>query len=197
MTRTRKTADANPLGPVIERFRSDVTQIVGGWAGVSLLIPGGAAWVIFFLREAVVAPGNIPNGTPLKALIASTFGMLLLAGGIGVLVYVLRLTSTWVELCEGGVRVSRRRLVREFQWSEIGLIAETVILDRHRLFDSELANRLMPTYKDRRVEIHTRLAESVAFNDEWVAKINRFCRLLRELADRHGVKWDTTERDDT
>lgn len=56
---------------------------------------------------------------------------------------------------------------------------------------------MMPKYKDRRINLQLRIGEDVAFNDESIGKINRFCRMLRELTDRNEVVWVTSELDQT
>ncbi len=195
MSQPQPTGPKDRLGKAVERFYSDISQVVGGWVIGLMLLAGGAAWVGYFLWEALFATEQQANGTPGKALIASTFGLFMLAGGVGVLVYARWIGAHRVELCEGGVRVLRGRVHNEYPWREIRAVAETIILDRHRLFTSELANRAMPTYKDRRVELHLRVGEKVAFNDELVVKINRFCRVLRELAEKNEVPWATVEQD--
>lgn len=126
------------LGNVVERFYADYGHVVGGWAISLLMIAGGATWISFFLWEGFVPPGRIPNSSPGKALLGSTFGLFVLAGGIGVFIYARWLSGHWVELCEGGIRVTHRGVSTNYPWREIRGVVELIIRDRHRLFDSEL-----------------------------------------------------------
>ena len=183
--------DARALGKVRHSFRPKMTNIAAGAIiGIGLVVLG---IIILF------GIGRKPNRKPIvdtsdriaEYAIIGMMGVLPPLGGIALLVWMKRLASHRVDICENGFSYTYRGDTRSCPWTEVKVINE--IFTQERLQVLKVPGAAIKTV-DRSFLVTRNDGEHFSFSVNSNNSILQLAQFLTEARDKYSIPWQRVEQ---
>lgn len=188
---------ASDPGQAVEVFKPMMGNIIAGFILSMLLIIGGAAAVGFPLRGAYLAGWNLPLEAKqgwcwLAVGLGCFLGAVLLGCGAGLAVYSRWLAAHRVEVHANGFRYCSRQSAEDVPWAQVRRIRETILYERPPILKGP-AKLLIPKVASTSYTVVTATDKEYGFDGNSVKAIGRLGGILRKVADRLSLSWETVE----
>jgi Protein of unknown function (DUF3592) len=185
------------LGAKREVFSPRMANTVAGFIISALLVVGGTAAIGLPLREAYLADWNLPvyvkTGWCWLAIgVLAVVGVFLAAGGIVLMRFSKALLSHRVELFANGFRFGPQDSAEVALWTNVVRVRETILYERPPILKGA-AKLLLPKIASASYVIVTKSGKEYGFDGNSIKEIQTFAQVLRDLANRLSLPWETVE----
>lgn len=190
-TSTPSTQTVESLGKVTYATKPDMTNLLAGVILASLLMGGGIAFAASSIRELLVVGGNHPESdSPWIGVVA---GIVIFAGGVALLLWVVSLFRLRIYICENGFYITRRGEATVYAWSEITAVREVILHERPPLVKAP-ARQLLPTMTSRSYTVVRCDGNTFKFGKNLIPRTSLLAGPLSSAAKDFGFTWETTEQ---
>jgi hypothetical protein len=178
------------LGNLIETFRPSWVRVAFG-AVFALVVLGVGLQIAVRFTLGWVDLDRVENAENpfLERWGTAAFGLVVAAGGCGLLFYVWHIGSHRVYVREAGLVRVRRRQRNTFRWAEIVEVQER--LHSMRLID--ILGPLSPTMTSTSYVVVRRDNVMMMFDADAVREADRLAELIRWQCAARGIPWRVSE----
>ncbi|MGL6076094.1 MAG: hypothetical protein ACRC8S_18200 [Fimbriiglobus sp.] len=172
------------LGDKIETFKPSRLAIFTGYFLAALILFFGFLGLVHLHQKG---HSSIFAYLGVSVLVLSVFSVVLL--------YSVYMSLYSITIFSGGLLVRRYRRRIVFLWYEIQSVQEQIAYEKVPipLNDGGVVSHFLPRVKEYYLHIWKNDGEEYIVNKDQVAKIRRFSRILREIAEQNGVRFSTYE----
>lgn len=181
---------ADDLGEVRQTFRPKMANIGAGAVLGLVLLVGGIAVAVFFAQRR--EPRRLDTGDRIaKYAILGVLGVGAPLGGIALLVWMKRLASHRVTVCENGFSYVYGGATDVCPWTEVAKIQELFTQEQLKVLKVPGASI---KNVDRSFMVHRRDGKQFSFTVNSIDDIPRLAECLEEARERHGIPWEQIEQ---
>ncbi len=177
------------MGVPRESYRPKHANIVAGFILGLAMIAGGVSAAAYLLLRDDPKPVQAMSDWIAKYVIIGGLGLAVPALGIALVVWMKRLMSHEVTICENGLIYQYAGANDVVPWVEIAKITEVFTQESIKILKVPGASL---TNIDRTIVVLRNDGKEFYFSVNSIQNLGAFASLLKDASDRHNLRWEQT-----